>query len=196
MGILNPGGTSWWRGSDGRASAKGGGGGASSTGRCSGHEGEERGVELSAVKMAGGVGAPFIGPEGREGIGRREAVMAINGRPFRLEGETEGRGTEGPRRRRGGGAVSGRGGGIGAAAARAGGGGGGARWRRPEEEEGRLADRVGPPVSEWRWRSRLGRTGGRRWAGGREEMGRWLGPAGWAEFASRAEIQRNKRKSI
>jgi hypothetical protein len=32
------------------------------------------------------------------------------------------------------------------------------------------------------------------WAG--EEMGRWLGPAGWAEFASRAEFQRNKRKSI
>jgi hypothetical protein len=58
MGILTPGGTSWWRGSDGRVSAKGGGGGASLTRRCSGREGEERGAEMSAVKMAGGV-APF-----------------------------------------------------------------------------------------------------------------------------------------
>jgi hypothetical protein len=88
--------------------------------------------------------------------------------------------------------VSGRGGVFGAAAARAGGGGGGARWRRPEEEEGRLTDRVGPPVSEWRWRGRLGRKGERRWAGG---LGRPVGQgragerqAGWAEFDSRAEI--------
>jgi hypothetical protein len=58
MGILTPGGTSWWRGSDGRASAKGGFGGARSMRRCSGHEGEERGVEMSTVKMARGV-APF-----------------------------------------------------------------------------------------------------------------------------------------
>jgi hypothetical protein len=58
MGILTPGGTSWWRGSDDRASVKGGGGGASSTRRCSGHEGEERGAEMSTVKMAEGV-APF-----------------------------------------------------------------------------------------------------------------------------------------
>jgi hypothetical protein len=42
MGILTPGGTSWWRGSDGRASSKGGSGGVSSTRRCSGHEVEER----------------------------------------------------------------------------------------------------------------------------------------------------------
>jgi hypothetical protein len=58
MGILTPGGTRWWRGSDGQALVKGGGSRASSTRRCSGHEGEERGAEMSAVKMAGGV-APF-----------------------------------------------------------------------------------------------------------------------------------------
>jgi hypothetical protein len=58
MGILTLGGTRWWRGSDGQALAKGGGSRASSTRRCSGHEGEERGAEMSAVKMAGGV-APF-----------------------------------------------------------------------------------------------------------------------------------------
>jgi hypothetical protein len=58
MRILTPGGTSWWRGSDGRASVKGGGGGASSMSRSSGRDGEERGVEMSAVKMAGVV-APF-----------------------------------------------------------------------------------------------------------------------------------------
>jgi hypothetical protein len=58
MGILTPGGTSWSRGSDGRASSKGGGGGVSSTRRCSGHEGEGRRAKMSAVKMAGGV-APF-----------------------------------------------------------------------------------------------------------------------------------------
>jgi hypothetical protein len=51
--ILTPGGTSWWWGS-----AKGGGGGASSMRRCSGSDGEERGAEMSALKMAGGV-APF-----------------------------------------------------------------------------------------------------------------------------------------
>jgi hypothetical protein len=43
---------------DSQALAKGGGSRASSTRRCSGHEGEERGAEMSAVKMAGGV-APF-----------------------------------------------------------------------------------------------------------------------------------------
>jgi hypothetical protein len=42
MRILTPGGTRWWRRSDGRASVKGGGSGASSTRRCSGHGGEER----------------------------------------------------------------------------------------------------------------------------------------------------------
>jgi hypothetical protein len=57
-GILTPGGTSGWRGSDGRASTKGGGGGANSMTRGSGHEGGERGADLSMVKMAGGV-APF-----------------------------------------------------------------------------------------------------------------------------------------
>jgi hypothetical protein len=70
MGILTPCGTSWWRGSDGRASAKGGSGGVSSTRRCSGCEGEERGAEMSAVKMAGAV-APFYrvreAVEGSEG---------------------------------------------------------------------------------------------------------------------------------
>jgi hypothetical protein len=58
MGILTPGGTRWWRGSDDRASAKGGDGGSSSTRRCSGRGGEERGAGMSAVEMAGGV-APF-----------------------------------------------------------------------------------------------------------------------------------------
>jgi hypothetical protein len=69
MGILTPGGTSWWRGSDGRASAKEGGGGASSTRRCSGHEGEERGAEMSAVKMAEGVAAFYRVREAVEGSG-------------------------------------------------------------------------------------------------------------------------------
>jgi hypothetical protein len=68
MGILTLGGTSWWRGSDGRASAKGGDGRASSTSRCLGHEGEERGVEMSTVKMARGV-APFYRVP--EAVGRR-----------------------------------------------------------------------------------------------------------------------------
>jgi hypothetical protein len=58
LGILTPGGMRWWRGSDGRALTKGGGGRASSTRRCSGREGEERGAEMRMVKMAGGV-APF-----------------------------------------------------------------------------------------------------------------------------------------
>jgi hypothetical protein len=58
IGILTPGGASGWRGSDGRALAKGGGGGANSTTRGSGREGGERGADLSVVKMAGGV-APF-----------------------------------------------------------------------------------------------------------------------------------------
>jgi hypothetical protein len=57
-GVLTPGGTSWWRGSDGQKSGKGGSGGASSMRRCSRREREERGAEMSAVKMAGGV-APF-----------------------------------------------------------------------------------------------------------------------------------------
>jgi hypothetical protein len=57
-GILTPGGASGRRGSDGQALAKGGGGGANSTTRGSGRESEERGADLSAVKMAGGV-APF-----------------------------------------------------------------------------------------------------------------------------------------
>jgi hypothetical protein len=75
LGILTPGGTSWWRGSDGLASAKGGGGGASSTRRCSGHEGGERGAEMSAVKMGGGV-VPFCRV--------REAVEGSGGgRPMR-----------------------------------------------------------------------------------------------------------------
>jgi hypothetical protein len=58
MRILTPGGTRWWRGSDGRALAKGGDVRASSTRRCSGREGEERGAEMSVVKMAGDV-VPF-----------------------------------------------------------------------------------------------------------------------------------------
>jgi hypothetical protein len=57
-GILTPGGANGRRGSDGQASAKGGGGGANSTTRGLGREGGERGADLSAVKMAGGV-MPF-----------------------------------------------------------------------------------------------------------------------------------------
>jgi hypothetical protein len=60
MGILTPSGTSWWRDSNEQASVKGGGGGASSTRRLSGHGGEERGAEMSAVEMVG-VWRPFIG---------------------------------------------------------------------------------------------------------------------------------------
>jgi hypothetical protein len=66
MGILTPGGTRWWRVSDGWASAKGGDDGARSMRRCSGHGGEERGAGMSTVEMAGGV-APFyrVGEAGR-----------------------------------------------------------------------------------------------------------------------------------
>jgi hypothetical protein len=67
MWILTLGGTSWWRGSDGRASSKGGGGGVSSTRRCSGHEGEERRAKMSAVKMAGGVASFYRVREAMEG---------------------------------------------------------------------------------------------------------------------------------
>jgi hypothetical protein len=75
MGFLTPGGTSWWRGSDGRASVKGGGGGVSSMRRCSGREGEERRAKMSTVKMAGGV-VPFYRVwEAMEGSG--------GGRPVR-----------------------------------------------------------------------------------------------------------------
>jgi hypothetical protein len=77
MGILTPGGMSWWRGSDGRASAKVGGDGASSMRRCSGHGGEERGVEMSAVEMVGDV-APFyrVG-EAVEGSGSGQPAMWV-----------------------------------------------------------------------------------------------------------------------
>jgi hypothetical protein len=64
IGILTPGGTSWWRGSDGRVSAKGGGGGGSSTRRCSRREGEERGAEMRAVKMVGGVALEAVDGSG------------------------------------------------------------------------------------------------------------------------------------
>jgi hypothetical protein len=57
-GILTLGGASGWRGSDGRASAKGRGGGANSMTRGSRCEGGERGADLCTVKMARGV-APF-----------------------------------------------------------------------------------------------------------------------------------------
>jgi hypothetical protein len=77
-GILTPGGASGWRGSDGRALAKGGGGRANSMTRGSGHEGGERGADLSTVKMVGGV-APFYrvreAVEGSEG----GAVRGTNG---------------------------------------------------------------------------------------------------------------------
>jgi hypothetical protein len=72
--ILTSGGASGWRGSDGRASVKGGGGGANSTTRGSGREDGERGADLSVVKMAGGV-APFYrvleAMEGSRGSGVR-----------------------------------------------------------------------------------------------------------------------------
>jgi hypothetical protein len=58
LGILTPGGASGLRGSEDRASAKGGSDGANSTTRGSGREDGERGADLSAVKMVGGV-APF-----------------------------------------------------------------------------------------------------------------------------------------
>jgi hypothetical protein len=68
-GILTPGGASGWRGSDGRASAKGGGGRANSTTRGLGREGGERGVDLSAVKMASGVAPFYRVREAMEGSG-------------------------------------------------------------------------------------------------------------------------------
>jgi hypothetical protein len=68
-GILTPGGVSGWRGSDGRASAKGGVGGANSMTRGSGREGGERGADLSAVKMAGGVAPFYMVREAVEGSG-------------------------------------------------------------------------------------------------------------------------------
>jgi hypothetical protein len=103
-GILTPGGASGRRGSDGRASAKGGGGGANSTTRGLGREGGERGADLSAVKMAGGV-APFYrvrdAVEGSGGGAVRGTVggasstpvtgVEARGRPFD-EGEMKGRG--------------------------------------------------------------------------------------------------------
>jgi hypothetical protein len=69
MGILTPGGTSWWRGSDDRESSKGGGGGVSLTRRCSGHKGEERRAKMSMVKMAGGVAPFYRVREAMEGSG-------------------------------------------------------------------------------------------------------------------------------
>jgi hypothetical protein len=69
MGIFTPGGTSWWRGLDGRASVKGCGGGASSMRRCSGREGDERGAEMSTVKMARGVAPFYRAQETVEGCG-------------------------------------------------------------------------------------------------------------------------------
>jgi hypothetical protein len=69
MGIVTPGGTSWWRGSDGRAPSKGGGGRVSSMRRCLGHEGEDRRVKMSVVKMTRGV-VPFCRvQEAMEGSG-------------------------------------------------------------------------------------------------------------------------------
>jgi hypothetical protein len=103
-GILTPGGASGWRGSDGRASAKGGGGRANSTTRGLGREGGERGVDLSAVKMASGVAPFYRVREAMEGSGggavRGTAGGASStpvtgvearGRPFD-EGEMKGRG--------------------------------------------------------------------------------------------------------
>jgi hypothetical protein len=77
MRILTPGGTSWRRGSDGRASAKGGGCGASSMRRCSGREGEERGAEMSVVKMVGGVVPFYWVREAVEGSGGGRPVMWV-----------------------------------------------------------------------------------------------------------------------
>jgi hypothetical protein len=104
MGILTPGGASGWRGSDGRASVKLGGGGANSMTRGSGREGGERGADLSAVKMAGGVAPFYRVREAVEGSGggavRGMASGAsstpvtgveASGRSFD-EGEMEGRG--------------------------------------------------------------------------------------------------------
>jgi hypothetical protein len=103
-GILTPGGVSGWRGSDGRASAKGGGGGANSMIRSSGHEGGERGADLSAVKMVGGV-APFYrvreavevsgggAVRGTAGGASSTPVMRVEARGWPLdEGKMKGRG--------------------------------------------------------------------------------------------------------
>jgi hypothetical protein len=101
-GILTPGGASGWRGSDGRASVKGGSGGANSTTRGSRHEGGERGADLSVVKMAGGV-APFyrvweavLGSEGGAVRGTADCASSMpvtgveaRGQPFD-EGEMKG----------------------------------------------------------------------------------------------------------
>jgi hypothetical protein len=77
MRILTPAGTSWWRGSDGRASAKGGDGGPSSTRRCSGREGEERGAEMSAVKIVGGVAPFYRVREAMEGSGGGRPTWSV-----------------------------------------------------------------------------------------------------------------------
>jgi hypothetical protein len=86
-GILTPDCASGRRGSDGRASVKGGGGGGNSTTRGLGCEGGERGADLSAVKMAGGVVPFYRVREAMEGSGGG----AVRGRPFD-EGEMKGRG--------------------------------------------------------------------------------------------------------
>jgi hypothetical protein len=79
-----PGGMSWWRGSDGQASAKGGSDGASSTRRCSGREGEERGGEMSTVKMVRGVAPFYRVREAVEGSGGgRPARWILNPVGFR-----------------------------------------------------------------------------------------------------------------
>jgi hypothetical protein len=100
MGVLTPGGTGWWRGSDSWASAKGGSGRASSMRRCSRRGGEERGAGMSAVEMAGGGGvlAHFY----KVGEAADRVVMAVM---VRFQGG--GRLRKG--RRRGGGASCGRG---------------------------------------------------------------------------------------
>jgi hypothetical protein len=86
-GIFTAGGASGWRGSDGRASVKGGGDGTNSMTRGSGREGGERGVDLSTVKMARGV-APFYrvreavegsGGGAVRGNGRRRFIDASYG---------------------------------------------------------------------------------------------------------------------
>jgi hypothetical protein len=78
-GILTPGGTSGWRGSDGQATAKGRGGGANSMTRGSGREGGERGVDLSTVKMAGGVALFYMVREAVEGSGGSAVKGTVGG---------------------------------------------------------------------------------------------------------------------
>jgi hypothetical protein len=68
LGIPTPVGTRRRRGSDGRASTKGCGGGASLMRRCLKRGGEERRRAVSAV-WRGGDGLPFIG-SGRQWRGR------------------------------------------------------------------------------------------------------------------------------